>query len=44
LLITDLLDAELQLLQSKFDIVAAAVTAKYKFYQLQNSIGTLTGL
>jgi len=44
LLITDLLDAELQSLQSKFDIVSAAVVAKYKFYQLQNSIGTLTAL
>lgn len=43
-LITELLDAELQLLQAKFDKVAAAVTAKNKYYQLENSMGILTEL
>ncbi|MEN0054859.1 MAG: TolC family protein [Mucilaginibacter sp.] len=40
-LITDLLDADVQLLQARFDLAAAQVTAHLQYYQLQNTIGRL---
>lgn len=40
-LITDLLDADTQVLQTRFDLVAAQTTAAYQYYQLQNAIGSL---
>lgn len=40
-LITDLLDADVQLLQSRFNFVTAKVTAQIQYYQLQNVLGTL---
>ncbi|MNL30619.1 hypothetical protein D3C87_1523660 [compost metagenome] len=40
-LITDLLDADIQLLQSKFDFTSAKIAAQIQYYQLQNVLGTL---
>ncbi|PTS92358.1 TolC family protein [Pedobacter sp. HMWF019] len=40
-LLTDLLDAETQLLQSKFDLTSAEVSAQVQFYQLQRIIGKI---
>jgi len=40
-LITDLLDADVQLLQARFDLAAAQVTARLQYYQLQNATGHL---
>lgn len=40
-LITDLLDADIQLLQTRFDLAAARIIAQDKFYLLQNIIGIL---
>ncbi|MDR2272734.1 MAG: TolC family protein [Sphingobacterium sp.] len=40
-LITDLLDADIQLLQARFDLAAAQILAQNKYYLLQNVIGVL---
>lgn len=40
-LITDLLDADLQLLQTKFELAAAKIMAQNNYYLLQNITGTL---
>ncbi|CAI8897508.1 TolC family protein [Chryseobacterium sp. IT-36CA2] len=40
-LITDLLDADVQLLQTKFELEAARIMAQNKYYLLQNIIGIL---
>jgi outer membrane protein TolC len=40
-LITDLLDADVQVLQARFDLASAKITAQNKYYLLQNIIGTL---
>ncbi len=40
-LITDLLDADIQVLQTKFELAAATIMAQNKYYLLQNIIGTL---
>lgn len=40
-LITDLLDANVQLLQANFDLVSAEVSAQLQYYQLQNVSGNL---
>jgi outer membrane protein TolC len=40
-LITDLLDADIQLLESKFELAAAQIDAQIKYYQLQNILGNL---
>lgn len=40
-LITDLLDADIQLLQSQFDFASAKIAAQIQYYQLQNVLGTL---
>ncbi|QJD97665.1 TolC family protein [Mucilaginibacter robiniae] len=40
-LITDLLDADVQLLQTNFDLVGAEVAAQLQYYQLQNVLGNL---
>lgn len=40
-LITDLLDADIQLLQSRFDFASAKIAAQIQYYQLQNVLGTL---
>lgn len=40
-LITDLLDADIQVLQARFDLAAAKITAQNKYYLLQNLLGTL---
>ena len=40
-LITDLLDADVILLQTRFDLAAARILAQDKFYLLQNIIGVL---
>lgn len=40
-LITDLLDADVQLLQTRFEFVAAQIDAQYKYYHLQNILGSL---
>ena len=40
-LITDLLDADIQLLQSRFNLVSAKVLAQIQYYQLKNVLGTL---
>jgi outer membrane protein len=40
-LITDLLDADVQLLQARFDMAAAQMTARLQYYQLQNATGHL---
>ncbi|MBO9154133.1 TolC family protein [Chitinophaga sp. GCM10012297] len=40
-LITDLLDADIQLLRSRFELAAARITAQNKYYLLQNITGVL---
>lgn len=40
-LITDLLDADIQLLQSRFNFASAKINAQIQYYQLQNVLGTL---
>lgn len=40
-LITDLLDADVQLLETKFELATAQITAQYQYFKLQNVIGTL---
>jgi outer membrane protein TolC len=40
-LLTDLLDADNQLLQARFDLVAAQVLAATQYYQLQKALGQL---
>ena len=40
-LITDLLDANIQLLQSQFDFASSKINAQIKYYQLQNTLGIL---
>jgi len=40
-LITDYLDADVQLLQSKFDLSAARIAAQLQYFQLQKIIGNL---
>ena len=40
-LLTDLLDAETQLLQSRFELTTAKVNAKIQYYQLQKAVGNL---
>lgn len=40
-LITDLLDADVQLLQTRFELAAARIIAQDKFYLLQNITGVL---
>ncbi|WP_183558895.1 TolC family protein [Mucilaginibacter sp. SP1R1] len=40
-LITDFLDADVQLLQTNFDLASAQVTAQLQYYQLQNVLGNL---
>jgi outer membrane protein len=40
-LITDLLDADIQLLQTQFDLEAAKIGAQLQYFQLQNIIGNL---
>lgn len=40
-LLTDLLDAETQLLQSRFELTTAKVNARIQYYQLQKAVGTL---
>jgi outer membrane protein TolC len=40
-LITDLLDADVQLLRTRFELAAARILAQDKFYLLQNTIGVL---
>jgi outer membrane protein TolC len=40
-LITDLLDADIQVLQTKFELEAAKMNAQVKYYLLQNILGTI---
>lgn len=40
-LVTDLLDADTQLLQTRFDYAAAKIAAQFQYYQLQKAIGNL---
>ena len=40
-LITDLLDADVQVLQTQFELAAARIQAQNKYYLLQNVVGTL---
>ena len=40
-LVTDLLDADTQLLQTRFDLVSANIAARVRYYQLQKVIGNL---
>ncbi|MBS1595400.1 MAG: TolC family protein [Bacteroidetes bacterium] len=40
-LITDLLDADIQVLQTRFDLEAARITAQDRYYLLENIIGNL---
>jgi outer membrane protein len=40
-LLTDLLDADTQLLQTRFDLAAAQISAELQYYQLQKTIGNL---
>lgn len=40
-LITDLLDADTQLLQTRFDLASAQIAAQLQYYQLQNITGKL---
>ncbi|SET69477.1 TolC family protein [Hymenobacter actinosclerus] len=40
-LITDLLDADVQVLQTQFELAAARIQAQNKYYRLQNVVGTL---
>jgi outer membrane protein TolC len=40
-LVTDLLESNTELLQSRFDLAAAQIAAQLQYYQLQNVIGNL---
>ena len=40
-LITDLLDADIQLLESQFKYASSKIEAQIQYYQLQNVLGTL---
>ncbi|WP_236059520.1 TolC family protein [Chitinophaga rhizophila] len=40
-LVTDLLDADTQMLQTRFDLVSASIAARVRYYQLQKAIGNL---
>jgi outer membrane protein len=40
-LLTDLLDADTQMLQTRFDLVSANIAARVRYYQLQKVIGNL---
>ena len=40
-LVTDLLDANVQLLQTRFDLASAEMAARLQYFQLQNVIGNL---
>lgn len=40
-LVTDLLEANTQVLQTRFDLAAAQIAARMQYYQLQNVIGNL---
>ena len=40
-LVTDLLDADTQLLQTRFDYAAARIAARLQYYQLQKALGNL---
>lgn len=40
-LVTDLLDADTQLLQTRFDLAAAQIAAQLQYYQLQEAVGNL---
>ncbi len=40
-LITDLLDADIQVLQTRFELASARIEAQYRYYQLQNVLGNL---
>lgn len=40
-LVTDLLDADTQLLQTRFDYAAATIAAQFQYLQLQKAIGNL---
>lgn len=40
-LLTDLLDAETQVLQARFDLTSAQIIAQEQYYQLQKTIGNL---
>jgi outer membrane protein len=40
-LVTDLLDADTQLLQTRFDLVSAQIAARVQYYQLQKVTGNL---
>jgi outer membrane protein len=40
-LVTDLLDADTQLLQTRFDLAAAQIAAQLQYYRLQEAIGNL---
>ncbi len=40
-LVTDLLDADLQVLQTRFELAAARIQAQNKYYLLQNTTGVL---
>jgi outer membrane protein len=40
-LVTELLESNTQLLQSRFDLAAAEISAQLQYYQLQNVIGNL---
>ncbi|WP_442591572.1 TolC family protein [Pedobacter sp. AW31-3R] len=40
-LLTDLLDADTQLLQTRFDYAAARIAARLQYYQLQKALGNL---
>ncbi|UPK71397.1 TolC family protein [Chitinophaga filiformis] len=40
-LMTDLLDADTQMLQTRFDLVSANIAARVRYYQLQKVIGNL---
>jgi len=39
--VTDLLDADTQMLQTRFDLVSANIAARVRYYQLQKVIGNL---
>jgi outer membrane protein TolC len=40
-LITDLLDADTQLLQAQFELISAKISKQLHFYQLQKNTGNL---
>lgn len=40
-LITDLLDADVQLLETKFELASAQISAQYQYFKLENVIGNL---